>query len=67
MGSEARPITLKIEDRGPYGKDRLHWARDQSAGGGRMNWAVAGRKIGESSVTELARAAVANIGADAAV
>jgi hypothetical protein len=32
-----------------------------------MNWAVAGRKIRETSETELARTAVAKAGADATV
>jgi len=40
-------------------------ARNQNAGGGRMNWVTAGRKIAEVSETEVASAAVARTGADA--
>jgi hypothetical protein len=45
----------------------LDWARNQSAGGGRMNWVVAGRKLGETSAIKLASAVVARIGANVAV
>jgi hypothetical protein len=43
----------------------LDGARNQNAGGGRINWVMAGRKIGETSATELARAVVTSTGADA--
>jgi hypothetical protein len=66
MGSGASPITFKIEDRCPL-EYLLDSARDQNAGGGRINWVVAGRKIRETSETGLARAAVAKTGADAIV
>jgi hypothetical protein len=36
MGSGASPIGMKIEDRGPL-EYLLDSARDQNAGGGRMN------------------------------
>ena len=45
---------------------QVDWARDQNAGGGRMNWEVVGRKISETSAPELARTAVAKTGADTA-
>jgi hypothetical protein len=45
----------------------LDSARDQNAGGGRINWVVAGRKIRETSETEFARAAVTKTGADVTV
>jgi hypothetical protein len=68
MGSGASPITftLKIEDRGPL-EYLLDSARDQNAGGGRMNWVMAGQKIRETSETGLARAVVTKTGADATV
>ncbi len=41
-------------------------ARNQSAGGGRINWMATGRKIGETSGTTIARTAVAKTGAEGA-
>jgi hypothetical protein len=43
----------------------MDWARDQSAGGGRMNWVEAGRKIRETSTVEIASGAVTKTGAGA--
>jgi hypothetical protein len=57
---------LKIEDRGPL-ECLLDSAQDQNAGGGRMNWVMAGRKIGEASAIRIARDAVAKAGANATV
>jgi hypothetical protein len=42
-------------------------AQDQNAGGGRINWVVAGRTIGEASETRIARDAVTKTGVDATV
>src|SRR5271169_4224845 len=42
-------------------------ARNQNAGGGRINWVVTERKIGDTSAAKLAKAVVAKIGADATV
>jgi hypothetical protein len=45
----------------------LDQAQDQNAGGGRINWVVAGRTIGEASETRIARDAVTKTGVDATV
>lgn len=60
---------MRIEDRGSrsFGKYLLNRARDQNAGGGRINWVIAGRKIGETSATGLDRTAATKTGAAAAV
>ena len=42
-------------------------AQNQNTGGGRINCVVTARKIRMTSVTELARTAVAKTGADATV
>jgi hypothetical protein len=42
-------------------------ARDQNAGGGRMNWVAAGRKVSDTSATKIASGAVNRTGADAVV
>lgn len=70
MGSEANPVSNLNRSR----KLAAFWeipmdvdgARNQSAGGGRINWVVTGRKIGESSGTTIARTEVAKTGADGA-
>jgi len=48
-------------------EDLLDWAQNQNAGGGRMNWVVAGRKISDDSESEVVSAAVAKTGADETV
>jgi hypothetical protein len=45
----------------------LDRAQDQNAGGGRMNWVMAGRTVGETSETRIASDAVAKTGANATV
>jgi len=42
----------------------MNWARDQSAGGGRINWVVAGRKITAASATKAVSGAASKTGAD---
>jgi len=60
-----------IEDRRPRSLNNLEYvlnrAQDQNAGGGRMNWAMVGRTIGETSETGIATDAVAKTGANATV
>src|ERR1019366_7895567 len=72
MSIRASPITdqkSKPEDRSSRSWEILIWiwAQDQDAGGGRINWVVAGRKIGEDSATRIARTAVTRTGAEAGV
>jgi hypothetical protein len=64
MGSEARPHS-QSEDPSLW-ECLLDWAQDQNAGGGRINWVATGRKLRETSETELVKVAVAKTGADAA-
>jgi hypothetical protein len=56
-----------MEDRSSrsFWESLLDWARNQNAGGGRINWVVTERKMGETFATELARAVVTRTGADA--
>lgn len=54
-----------VEARWPFRKCLWNSARNQSAGGGRINCAVTGRKAGETSATAIGRVAVAKTGAEA--
>jgi len=68
MGSGASPIRLKIDPRSLNNLEYvLNRAQDQNAGGGRMNWAMVGRTIGETSETRIATDAAAKTGANATV